>query len=566
MQDRKEECSERPNGLHRFIFFAFGISGFAALVYEVVLTRKLSTVMGSSTYAVSTMLAAFMMGLAAGGFLGGKLIPRIKRPEIAFALCELGIGLAGITVIPFIEMLVPVYMASFYAFHLSFSSFSVVQFFINFSIMLLPTTLMGMTFPIVVAIHAKKPEDAGKQSGYLYGINTLGAVFGSVSAGFLLIPVLGIKGTVFIAASLNISVAIIILLLSRKMKHVLASIISVLAGLFAYAFLDRPAIPLFSYYYAHRFGSLEGIKRISEVLKYASVKDLILFHEEGVEGDIYLINSGEGYPVLINNGKLEAGEAIPFALLAYLPYFSYPAPDLPKKALNIGLGSGNTLSHLARLPIGQIDSVELSSGIIEVNRRILKPELFVDPRIKQIRADGRNFLLLSREAYDIIIASPSWAMEQASAGLLTDEFFQIAANRLTENGVFALWVDFFMLPDEEMEVLVRTFSRHFRHITAWYAEVDNIILTGTNSDVTNSYEAVTEEISMLNPDYKGIFKVAMSEKDIRLLPQGAFNTDDRPVVEFANAKNFIRGPVNIYKESIAKKDSIWSTLRHRENG
>ena len=96
------------NKILDFVIFAgFGISGAAALIYEVVWTRSLSGILGSSTYALSTMLAAFMGGLSVGGFLGGRIAKRLDNIEKAFALTELGIGIFGLITIPLIRLLSP---------------------------------------------------------------------------------------------------------------------------------------------------------------------------------------------------------------------------------------------------------------------------------------------------------------------------------------------------------------------------------------------------------------------------------------------------------------------------
>jgi spermidine synthase len=147
---RDKELRERI--AEKFIFVGFGLSGTAALIYEVVWTRSLSTIIGSSTYALATMLAAFMAGLSVGGGVGAVLSHRIKKLNVAFALCELGIGIMGILTIPVIKALTPLYIRTFYAFHLSFNTFSLVQFVIIFMVMGIPTTLMGLAFPIVIKL------------------------------------------------------------------------------------------------------------------------------------------------------------------------------------------------------------------------------------------------------------------------------------------------------------------------------------------------------------------------------------------------------------------------------
>ena len=123
----KQDGKLREQIAEYFLFIGFGLSGAAALIYEVAWTRSLSTIMGSSTYALSTMLAAFMAGLSVGGWFGAKLTQKIAGLKTAFALCELGTGVIGLITIPVIKALTPLYMKSFYAFHLSFNTFSHVK-------------------------------------------------------------------------------------------------------------------------------------------------------------------------------------------------------------------------------------------------------------------------------------------------------------------------------------------------------------------------------------------------------------------------------------------------------
>ncbi len=542
MSDKSSRLERVRNN---FVFFGFGLSGAAALIYEVVWTRSLSTVMGSSTYAVSTMLAAFMAGLSVGGALGAFLSPRIRRPYLAFAWCEFGIGSTGLITIPLILAATPLYIKSFYAFHLSFKAFSIVQFAIIFAIMAAPTTLMGLTFPVIMKMFSTNGRDVGTQVGRLYCVNTLGAIIGSTAAGFFLIPALGIKGTAIVAASTNILVAIITLILSASVKQSAAAF-ALFLGMFPLSrIVNVESLPFFSYYNAFRFGSNEMANIVYQSVRNAD-DSRILYRHEGSDGNVSLIkysvpgHSGEGSSgtVLINGSKREGGDDLGFALLAYLPYFTHSGGP-PATALNIGLGSGRTLSHLAGFQLQRIDSVELSEGIIEVNRKILSPELFVDPRINHLQADGRNFLLVGEQRYDLIIASPSWAVEQSSAGMLTDEFFALAKSRLASNGTIAVWIDFFLMSRSDLDIIARTFVKNFAHSMAWYVEGDFIILTGANVPFRHTPDEFMQAVNFYNPDLQGQWNIAMSEEMISNIPPGPLNTDDKPVIEFTNARNLI---------------------------
>lgn len=531
--------------MRRLIFFAFGLSGAAALIYEVVWTRSLSTIMGSSTYALSTMLAAFMAGLSLGGWLGSRLTSKIKRLDRAFGLCELGIGLVGIVSIPAINALTPLYISSFYTFHLSFNAFSFVQFIIVFMIMGIPTTLMGFTFPVIIKLFTEGRTDIGRQSGSLYSINTLGAIAGSVSAGFLLIPLLGLQGATYTAAALNILVAISILVLSKNRSMAIAASASVVALVFTASMVNSP-VPFFSYYTANRYLSPGQVKEVLKSVNDSS-NNIVLYTHDGVEGKVSLMNY-KGQDILINNGKMETGDDIGFALLAYLPYLTHSGAGETENVLSIGLGSGRTLSYLSELNIGHIDSIELNGDIIEANRRFTIPDLFGDPRINHVQADGRNYMLVTKKKYDLIISSPSWAVEPSSAELLTDEFFSIAANRLDESGVFATWVDYFMMTEKDLHTVLRTFSRNFEHVTAWHIAGDHIILIGSNFNFPYPEEVITETLTARRPDLRGLYRVAFSEDDVHHLPEGQINTDDRPIIEFHNARNIILGPKSLHRD------------------
>lgn len=534
-----------PQLLFIFIFLGFGLSGAAALIYEVAWTRSLSTIMGSSTYAVSTMLAAFMAGLSLGGWLGSFLAPRLKKLDVAFAFCELGIGVTGLLTVPIILAATPLYIKSFYTFHLSFNTFSVVQFMIIFTIMAIPTTLMGLTFPIVIKLFSSRRQsaDIGKDAGTLYGINTLGAIAGSTAAGFLLIPTIGIKGATLTAAGINIFTAATILVLSREKQKATIVITLLLCSLPFAAMMNQPAFPFFSYYNAFRYNNYALAENARQRIM-TSPDSKILYQHEGVNGTVSLIqyrlhDDGPYQLGLYNNGKLEAGDTTGFALLGFLPYYLHNPHHPEESVLNIGLGSGHTLARIADLPVGKIDSVELSQGIIEVNRRFLRPDLFNNPRIHHTQADGKNFLLLTENSYDFIIASPSWAIEAASGGMLTDEFFQLVQNRLHDSGTFALWVDYFMMDFDDLEILARTFHKHFDHSLAWLIEGDMIIMVGSNSAFKDTPEKIRQAINTYQPELAGKFQLMMNEEMVDNLPRGPLNTDDRPVIEFHNARNFI---------------------------
>jgi spermidine synthase len=202
--------------MRSLLLACFFLSGATGLVYEVAWTRSLTLVFGTTTFAVSTILAAFMAGLGAGAAAIGRLVDRGGRPLRVYALLELGIGAFALAFPLVPPLLVPVYRALWEGQHASFVAMSLVRFAILFVLLLVPTMLMGGTLPALARHFETGERAAGRDAGLLYGINTLGAVAGAGAAGFVLLPWLGLRHTTTAAAAVNLAVGAGALALSLR--------------------------------------------------------------------------------------------------------------------------------------------------------------------------------------------------------------------------------------------------------------------------------------------------------------------------------------------------------------
>jgi len=197
--------------LNKWILLAaFVISGFTALIYEVAWIRPLQLIFGSTIYAISTILTSFMFGFALGSYTHRDLADNVKNPALLFAGLQLGIGLYGL-IAPFLFAILP----SIYFSLLNLPLIQFIQFFLIFLVIIIPATLFGATWPVMTKTYSTL-NDLGEDSAKLYSFNSLGAVLGSLSSGFLLIPLLGITKTSFLAASLNLLTALIIFIKFRR--------------------------------------------------------------------------------------------------------------------------------------------------------------------------------------------------------------------------------------------------------------------------------------------------------------------------------------------------------------
>ncbi|MBE9536888.1 MAG: fused MFS/spermidine synthase [Proteobacteria bacterium] len=193
----------------------FFLSGFTSLVYEVVWARLLSTYFSSTYIAVSAVIAAFMFGLALGSYGAGRFSYWIRRPLFLYALFEGIIG--GLSVILYYLIHESSFLHHFLhqAFSGSFMVADTLFYAFIFIAVATPALFMGATYTIVSHHFIREPGDAGRKVSILYGLNTAGAVAGASSTGFFLIPLLGIRQTICLAAILNVSIAVILLVILR---------------------------------------------------------------------------------------------------------------------------------------------------------------------------------------------------------------------------------------------------------------------------------------------------------------------------------------------------------------
>src|SRR5689334_22054661 len=193
------------------LFVCFFLSGAAALVYEVVWMRMLTQIFGSTAYAVATVLAAFMAGLALGSYVFGRLSERKKNLLRLYGLLELGIGVYGFCA-PFLFYRARgIHAPLFWLYELSPLAFNLVLFALAFLLLASPAFLMGATLPVLGQVFVRNRRYLGQRVGALCRPITLGALVGCALAGYFLIPSVGRGGTVYTAAGANIAIPALIL-------------------------------------------------------------------------------------------------------------------------------------------------------------------------------------------------------------------------------------------------------------------------------------------------------------------------------------------------------------------
>ena len=200
----------------RAVFALFYASGLAGLIYQVLWLRRLSVIFGVTVYAASTVLAAFMAGLAIGSVLSSRVLRRGLSPLAAFGAAEILVGATGLLSPLLLDAASAVYTALHRASPDSLGLLTLARLVCSFAILAVPTAMMGVTLPLLSAAVTSSDRARGVSISMLYATNTLGAMSGTLLSGLILIPAIGIQRSFLLAATVNVAVGVVALLLTRR--------------------------------------------------------------------------------------------------------------------------------------------------------------------------------------------------------------------------------------------------------------------------------------------------------------------------------------------------------------
>lgn len=544
--------------LRNIILVAIGLSGMAALIYEVAWARMLSLIFGSTVYGVATMLSAFMAGLALGSFFMAKRVDRISDLAKTFGFLQIGIGTYGFLFLFGLSFLQYPYFLFYQWFGQWFPLFLFSQFLLYFLVLLIPTALMGATFPVASKIFTTRIDKVGKDIGYVYGANSLGSVLGPILAGFILIPILGVTKTAVIAGAINILLGIFILRCSRFRRGAAVALFLLIFVFLSWNFFP-PAIMLNLF----QVGFVESVAEFKEVNREIQP----IFYREGPYSTVVVAKTDEGVLGLKSDGRGEASTLLEdmrnHILLGYIPMLLHPNP---RKVLNIGLGSGVTAGAMADFEsVKSLEAIEVEPAIVEAARTVFAPfnsRVMEDPRLIVHRTDGRNHFLLTRERYDVIVSEVSHPISAGTGHLFTKELFELIKSRLNDDGIFLQWIPGHRISIEEHRIVSATLGRVFPYVTLW---IDDIAALENPEQNVETYliaslkpiefdpnlmvakirenKAVVKKLGQIGLAPEDIPRTAvLDNEDFRnfISKEKRLNTDDRPIFEFAVPRSLLK--------------------------
>jgi len=199
------------------IYLLFLVSGLSGLIYEVVWARQLTLVLGSTTYAHTAIVVAYMLGLAAGGVYFGRVADRREDWLRIYAALEIGIAVyAAATLVVFGAPMQAAYTLAAEAFGTSGAVSHLLRFTLALGAVVIATFMMGGTLPVLVRAMTRDLSRLPTETARLYGINTMGAMLGAFAAGFMLLPGVGVRGAILVGVAINVLVAVIAIVLYRR--------------------------------------------------------------------------------------------------------------------------------------------------------------------------------------------------------------------------------------------------------------------------------------------------------------------------------------------------------------
>ena len=515
-------------GARRLLLGVFTLSGFASFALEIIWFRILVFYIMATTYAFTMMLAAVLAGIAMGSYAAAPLIRAGRATVGLLAAIELALGVATLLSLAVLtrsrDVALLVGLGPDRANSGSLGLPDLVFLAATFGALLPAAFLFGLAFPIGLHLWMGPGGAArtGERLGVFYGANVLGAIAGSLAAGFVLLPILGSQSSLIIGAAVSggSGLALLAVLRSRR-KAALLGAVGAAAFAVSLVLLPDPFA-----------GAMER--------RYAG--EQLLWREEGVQSTVSVHRDKDGALVLYLDGLHQADDrpeqVALHRMIGHLPMALHPAP---KRVLVVGLGGGVTAGAVARHPGATVDVVELSPGVVgaaawfrSVNEGVL------DRANVRLRVDdARNDLLLGRGPYDVITADIIQPHHAGAGNVYSAEYFRLVRDALADDGIALQWLGPF--PETRQKLIARTFLSVFPETTFW---AEGSLMIGSKRPLQLDPAAFARRLADRElsaaladvgvRDFASLVALYWSGPDeLRAYTGGGpILTDDRPMVEY----------------------------------
>ena len=498
-QQEQPEEKDMPTGDGRHhspltLYAIAFLSGFYVMTLENVLIRITNLSLGSSSYSFSLIVAAFILAIA----IGSHLVGRLRRLPLTLLFGN-QLVIAVLLLLVFLTLDSWPYWAhlmrvAFQANVAGLWLYYVVAFVVLLALLVVPVGLMGATVPITFHEIKRDLPHVGRHSGLLFSCNTLGCLTGSLIGGIALYYFMDSNGVFLSALFLAVFSAMLAarplgrgwLVCGGGVALLIAAI-----GLHPDSF-DKSRFMIGTFRLHEPV--VDSFAGPSAFYRSFFANETLLFYRDGVSNTVAVTSAvsddgrGEPYRSIIVNGKSDSSthwDSHTLKLLAHLPVL-FCKHD-PKKVMVVGLGTGVTAGELSLHPsIEQIEVAEISPTVIEALPLFAEftHEIHRNPRLILHQGDAFRVIGRSTEQWDVIISEPSNPWVTGVDMLFTDRFYQQVQPHLTEGGIFLQWVQIYNTAPEVLGMVIRTISDQFRFVRVFAANSGDLLLLAAQHDLS----------------------------------------------------------------------------------
>ncbi len=578
-EEKKEEKVEEILGkkkINILPFLAFFLSGTGSLAIETLWNRHLILIFGGSVYTFGLILSIYLFGIVSGSIFISLL--KLKE-KIACRLFYFGLIICAflISISLFLLPQISFWQLKILSKHnLTFLNYNLVNFFITFIFIFPVTFCFGIAFPSALIGLSENIKTLGKKVGILMGINSVGTALGPILLTFFILPFLNFqKSYVFIVLLLLISALFMAIYLKEKFFIYLIFLFPIALSFLVPKWktlnflLGTPKSPQFAIHSYKKMGGKVDLTALN-----------ILWEKNDIEAHIAILQNPGNIKSLIINGKADASDGADMFTQSLSGHLPFLFDRKIEEVLLIGLGSGVSTHCVLTHPIKSIKSVEISPAVIEGAKKYFSHVnylCFNDKRSKIIAQDGRAYLSLSKEKYDLIISEPSNPWLKGVASLFTKEFFEISKERLKEGGILCQWLNLYNLSLQNILNVLNTLKSVFPNIICFYNSESNDLLFFASlqeliidkTSLENLPENARAQLKQINiSDIMQIYKRFLwNEKELNYKPTMPLNKDKFPWLELLAPKDvFLHKIEENIIEAMKINDSSKIKIKKEENG
>ncbi len=509
------------------VLIIYGITGFIALSCEVLWTRLLIFSWKSTAYSFSIILMIYLFGSSLGSFACSRITRGMNRQSTLFLLGAAE-ALTGAFVIISLPLMVklPEIFAKFSASGISWPASIALKFLASFLAIIIPVFLLGAMFVLTVKILCHSSENAGKITGSILSVNTIGCLLGPLITSFILVPAMGISGSMKLIVFINLLLCALILLIAKTLESKSRRII---ITLMAAVLILLIMVPSFKQH-------LPGEK--------------VLYYREGPVTTAKVVRNFNDTASRMFSNNWDVGNSLPeniryARIQGYLPLILHGNPG---SVFLIGLGAGITAGAVSLFDL-PVDCAEIAPEIVEGAALFSNEnyDILNNPLFRIIIDDGRNLLLRSVKKYDVIISDLVNPGKDA-ANLYSREYYETCRDSLHNNGLFCQWISLAQVPEKDLKMLLNGFYRVFPGSSLWLIGSGKLLgLVGTMKELNIDFNSIKRMLSLNDKILKDISETTyispftlirwffLGSDGIKKYVRGTtgMNTDDHPYIDYS---------------------------------